>query len=621
MALQSSGAISLNQIHVEAGGTSGTTASLNDADIRGLIDKASGASNAFSEYYGASAETDMSTVSGTATINGQTTLKQATVSSYISSGGTINIPSGMWIWSDSTSTAALVVDIPCTIINNGYIIGKGGDGGAFRSAGNAGGPAIKINSGVTGVTITNNSGAYIAGGGGGGGSGEAGGGASGGGGGGAGGGAGGLSGGAGGAINAAGANGAQFASSINGNSRYVEGGFGGGSGGGGGQNVYDAVSRSGGGGGRILPGTGGDGGRYFYSSSTPTGNFSKNSGDGGDGGTAGGGAGTGAGGGGGGWGAAGGNGGYSGATGGAGGKAIDGADNSFTLSSSGTVFGDIPASANATTLNEGNINGQSNAKEILASDFVTSGGTLTIPSNFWVWSDSTSTAALTIDIPCTVVNNGKIIGRGGNGGVAGGDGSAGGPAIKINSGVTGVTITNGSGAYIAGGGGGGGGGYTAAGGGGGAGGGAGGRSSSDATGGTGGILAASGGDGTGYSWASGSTGATVATDLGGNGGGAGGEGGYLNDSGARIGGGAGGRILPGSGGAGGFAYNGGGASSAGSAWNGTNVPDSYYGGGGGGWGAAGGNGRGTSGGPGGKAIDDSGVTYSLTNSGLIYGAT
>lgn len=36
MTLQTSGSISLNEIHVEAGGTSGTTASINDADIRGI---------------------------------------------------------------------------------------------------------------------------------------------------------------------------------------------------------------------------------------------------------------------------------------------------------------------------------------------------------------------------------------------------------------------------------------------------------------------------------------------------------------------------------------------------------------------------------------------------------
>ena len=55
MPLQSSGAISLNQIHIEAGGTSGTQASINDSDIRGLIGKASGAQMSFSEWYGASA--------------------------------------------------------------------------------------------------------------------------------------------------------------------------------------------------------------------------------------------------------------------------------------------------------------------------------------------------------------------------------------------------------------------------------------------------------------------------------------------------------------------------------------------------------------------------------------
>jgi len=55
MPLQSSGAISLNQIHVEAGGSSGSQASINDADIRALIGKSSGATMSFNEWYGASA--------------------------------------------------------------------------------------------------------------------------------------------------------------------------------------------------------------------------------------------------------------------------------------------------------------------------------------------------------------------------------------------------------------------------------------------------------------------------------------------------------------------------------------------------------------------------------------
>lgn len=55
MPLQTSGTISLNDIHVEAGGSSGSQASINDADIRALIGKSSGAQMAFSEWYGASA--------------------------------------------------------------------------------------------------------------------------------------------------------------------------------------------------------------------------------------------------------------------------------------------------------------------------------------------------------------------------------------------------------------------------------------------------------------------------------------------------------------------------------------------------------------------------------------
>jgi|11_taG_2_1085331.scaffolds.fasta_scaffold06615_6 hypothetical protein len=54
MPLPSSGQIDLNDIHVEAGGSSGTQAAINDADIRALIGKSSGVQMAFSEWYGAS---------------------------------------------------------------------------------------------------------------------------------------------------------------------------------------------------------------------------------------------------------------------------------------------------------------------------------------------------------------------------------------------------------------------------------------------------------------------------------------------------------------------------------------------------------------------------------------
>lgn len=60
MALQTSGQISLNDIHVQAGGTSGTACNLNDADIRGLtagsgrtINSSVNTAIEFSDFYGA----------------------------------------------------------------------------------------------------------------------------------------------------------------------------------------------------------------------------------------------------------------------------------------------------------------------------------------------------------------------------------------------------------------------------------------------------------------------------------------------------------------------------------------------------------------------------------------
>lgn len=54
MALQTSGQIRLNEIHVEAGGTSGTQTSMNAADNRGLIGAASGSQMKMTDWYGAS---------------------------------------------------------------------------------------------------------------------------------------------------------------------------------------------------------------------------------------------------------------------------------------------------------------------------------------------------------------------------------------------------------------------------------------------------------------------------------------------------------------------------------------------------------------------------------------
>ena len=55
MTLPASGnSLSLNQLHVEAGGTSGTLCSLNDSDIRAIIDGGDGASQNIQQYFGQS---------------------------------------------------------------------------------------------------------------------------------------------------------------------------------------------------------------------------------------------------------------------------------------------------------------------------------------------------------------------------------------------------------------------------------------------------------------------------------------------------------------------------------------------------------------------------------------
>jgi len=264
---------------------------------------------------------------------------------------------------------------------------------------------------------------------------------------------------------------------------------------------------------------------------------------------------------------------------------------------------------------------------------------VTINSGVYLYSDDTSQPALKLNIPATVNNSGIIMGKGGKGGDGAYlgssfyDGAAGGPAIEIASGISGVTIINNLGAYIYGGGGGGGGGLGSgssadSGGGGGAGGGQGGSPN---------VRGAGNGAAGGSAGSAGAAGNGVRNGPGGNGGGGGG--GYEWGNRQDGGGGGGGRVI----GGGDVRYN-----CANPGWNGTSncyacaygrggtsagqdCTDGGTGGGGGGYGAAGGRG-GRNGdtanktvfsaaGAAGKAIEANGVTYTLTNNGSIAGAT
>jgi hypothetical protein len=159
MGLPTSGQISLNQVNIELGNNGTDQIEMNNPALRGLFGLSSGQISMADGYGKANSfaftiasntqEADLSTLATAAGWDGTT-------------GVLLTIDAGVYLWSDHVNTAGLLVNIPnSTIINNGYIIGKGG------SATQNGGSAMSIQS--TGITITNGSGAYIAGGGGGGG--------------------------------------------------------------------------------------------------------------------------------------------------------------------------------------------------------------------------------------------------------------------------------------------------------------------------------------------------------------------------------------------------------------------------------------------------------------------
>ena len=108
MALPTSGALSLNQIHVEAGGSSGTTASLNDTDIRGLtpgsgktINSTQGTTIDFDDFYGASSFTEDLTASGTAAQTSSTSGSgKNAVTTFYNGIGTTFASANIGSWSD-----------------------------------------------------------------------------------------------------------------------------------------------------------------------------------------------------------------------------------------------------------------------------------------------------------------------------------------------------------------------------------------------------------------------------------------------------------------------------------------------------------------------------------------
>lgn len=179
MALPASGAISFADINVELGVSSTTTRSLNETAVRTLFGQASGAVDMNTGHGKANAFTvNLTITTNTKNYNIRTAAIAAGWNGTVALITTVTINSGVRVGSSSTATYAMDTGaIPTgstvSIINNGYIVGKGGTGGnnnvnlQTRQAGFAGGPALLLQ---CAVNITNATG-YIYTGGGGGGSG------------------------------------------------------------------------------------------------------------------------------------------------------------------------------------------------------------------------------------------------------------------------------------------------------------------------------------------------------------------------------------------------------------------------------------------------------------------
>lgn len=170
MTLNASGPISLagttagQSIEIELGGSGSTTISLNDTNVRTLAGVPSGQIIMPTNFYGKA-----NTVPLSLTISANTqnyNIKTALGASYVSgrSAVTVTINAGIVVGSSSTATYGMQTGTgwsgsdSISIVNNGYIVGRGGN--SYQT----GGPALALN---WPVTITNASGYIYSGGGGG----------------------------------------------------------------------------------------------------------------------------------------------------------------------------------------------------------------------------------------------------------------------------------------------------------------------------------------------------------------------------------------------------------------------------------------------------------------------
>ena len=174
MTLPVSGQIRLGaDVNVELGNSASTQISLGQASVRTLYGVASGSIRLAADGYGKANRVALSYVFSSNTTD--STITASSLPGYIAGKTdlTISVNSGVYVYSTNTANAGLTITGASSgdtiaLVNNGYIMGKGGDGAPHNVYGHPngydGGPAISISKSIS---LTNNS--YIGGGGGGGG--------------------------------------------------------------------------------------------------------------------------------------------------------------------------------------------------------------------------------------------------------------------------------------------------------------------------------------------------------------------------------------------------------------------------------------------------------------------
>ncbi len=184
MALPASGALAISQISVELGRASTATTNLNEAAVRSLAGVASG-SISISNFYGKSSGFALTIASNTNNYNLRSAALTAGWPGSTDTAITVTLNPGVYVGSGSTGSYAFDVGSPwpagstVTLVNQGTVVGRGGNGGRSGSTGTSqydgggvGSPGDAAGGGLVttrSITITNNG--KIAGGGGGGGGG------------------------------------------------------------------------------------------------------------------------------------------------------------------------------------------------------------------------------------------------------------------------------------------------------------------------------------------------------------------------------------------------------------------------------------------------------------------